>query len=265
MSAPALEIPQYGPWSARALRDRVRAESRKTFSTAAWWALLLPAALCSLAIGAISAKDGRLAHSQAIALGSFGVIFAALFGVVCATAEYRHHTVTTSYLGAANRPTLTVAKLVFAALVGGGYALVCAALSILGMVLRGRHVAAELPSVLLVTAGAVLVLALWAVLGVGFGTWVGNQVFGVLVILLYLLLVEPILAVLAKLADLHSYITYLPSGSSLAALDGLTGGEQFGGRFGIASPWWLMLLVFAGYTAVITLVGTGAAQRRDIT
>jgi len=267
MSAPTLDpVVQRSTWSGRELRGLVAAEVRKTWSTSAWWALLVPAALLSLAVTWIVARDGQLAHAQAMALASFAVTFTALFGAVSASAEYRHHTITTSYLGAADRPKLLVAKLILAGMVGAGYAVVCAGFGIVGMLFGDTHPGGELSQVLQVSAGAVPVLALWAMLGVGLGTLLRNQVLAVLAVVWYLMLAEPIIGVLAGLAGLQRFAIYLPSGSAAAAIEGLSGGQQFGGGFGVAAhPWWLMLLFFLGYTALVSVAGAAAAQRRDIT
>jgi hypothetical protein len=231
-------------------------EFRKTLSTSAWWALLIPVALLSLVQGWVAIPALSLYFSL-----NFALLFAILFGVVCASAEYRHRTITTSYLVVANRPKLMVAKMVLAATVGAGYALVTTTMTISGQLVSGFPLGADLPSMLQAGAGAMAVLALGATLGVGFGSLIGKQLFAVLASLLFLMIVEP---TVGWLIDRPSVTTYLPGASADAALGGLTGGAQFGGGFGVAQPWWLMLLVFAGWAAVVGLAGTVAAQRRDI-
>jgi ABC-type transport system involved in multi-copper enzyme maturation permease subunit len=239
------------------LRGLVVSEVRKTLSTKAWWALLIPAALFSVVEGYFDFPASSVYISV-----SFTTLFAVLFGVVCASGEYRHRTIATSYL-VARRPQLTVAKMVLAALVGAGYALVATAMAIAGQLISGFPLGDELPSMLTAGAGATLVLALWAMLGVGLGTLIKNRLLAVLATLLYLI-VEPTVVWLVGLTGRDSLTMYLPGQASDAALGGLTGGAQFGGGFGVAQPWWLMLLVFAGWAAVVGLAGTVAAQRRDI-
>ncbi len=107
------------------------------------------------------------------------------------------------------------------------------------------------------------VFALGAMLGVGLATLIGKQLFAVLTVLLYLI-VEPIAVWLVALTDWVGLTTYLPVQAAGTALGGLTGGAQFGGGFGVAQPWWLMLLVFIGWAAVVGLAGTVVAQRRDV-
>jgi ABC-2 type transport system permease protein len=253
MSALTLRTAQRGSWS-----GLVVSEFRKTLSTSAWWALLIPVALFSVPDGYFYAPAASLYDALNIAL-----IFAMLFGVLCVSAEYRHRTIATSYLIVANRPKLMMAKMVLAAAVGAGFALVATVMTIAGQLLSGFPLGADLPSMLQAGAGAMAVLALGAMLGVGLGSLIGKQLFAVLTLLLYLI-VEPIAAWLVGLAGWAGLTPYLSIQAAGTTLGGLTGGAQFGGGFGVAQPWWLMLLVFAGWAAVVGLAGTVAAQRRDI-
>jgi ABC-type transport system involved in multi-copper enzyme maturation permease subunit len=271
MSAPSLDTvprtarPARSAWSAGEIRDLVTSERRKTLSTSTWWALLLPAALLALTYAWVNAKDEFLAMSETEAL-DIGILFALLFGVVCASGEYRHNTIVTSYLNAARRAKLGVAKMIFAALVGVVYGLVSAAAGVGGLLLSHTAFDGEVPWLLAVSAGGTLLFALWAVLGVGVGLLLRRQSFGVLAVLLYCLILEPILVYLGSLTEVTDRITdYLPGVAVRYVLKGLTGGEQFGGGFGVAQSWWLMLLLVAAYAAVAMLLGTAAARRRDLT
>ena len=249
-----------------------RAELRKALSTWAWWALLLAAALLSALVAFIPAKLAGLAFTPsttlATAVGSFGAKFAVLYGVVAATAEVQHRTITTSYLTAPGRPQLMVAKVAVAALVGAGYGLVCSVVGLLGMLFGGGAAAVgdELGTVLEVVVAAVVVFALWAALGVGVGTLINNQLTAVLGVLVYLLPVEWIVVNLIDLQGPGRVDGYTPGGSASGVLTGLADVSPFGGSLGTSGlPWWLALMIFFGYTAVAVLAGAAAAQRRDVT
>jgi ABC-2 type transport system permease protein len=262
-----------GAWSAPALLGLLVAEFRKMLSTAVWWALLLPAGLIALLVTWVTAAAAGLAFTpslaQALALGSFASKFAVVLGLVCATSESRHRTLTTSYLTAPGRPQLLLAKIVVAALFGVACALFSSVCGLLGMLIGGGGGAVsgtESGSVLGVSAVSVLVFALWAALGVGLGTLINNQLAAIVGVLVYLLLVEQIISGLASLSNLGRIDDYLPGGSASASLTGLAGSEPFGGSFGgLELSWWLALLIFFGYAAVAVLAGAAVAQRRDVT
>jgi ABC-2 type transport system permease protein len=263
MSAAVLDKAQHSTWSAAEMRGLVVSEFRKTLATSAWWALLIPGVLLAVGVLALRARDEYVAFSVASA-SAWASLFAVLFGAVCASAEYRHNTIATSYLSAANRPKLVAAKMTCAAVVGAIYGVVCAAAAVAAVPLTGTAYGNEWPWILAVSAGAAVVFALWAVLGVGLGTLLRSQVGTVVCALLYVLLIEPIIGTVFSISGWDRVSDYLPDRSATLSLHGLTGGEQFGGQFGVATPWWLMLLVAAGYAAVFIVAGIAAAQRRDI-
>jgi ABC-type transport system involved in multi-copper enzyme maturation permease subunit len=258
-------------WSGRVLLGLVVAEFRKAMSTSAWWALLVSAALITLLVTLVNAEFAGLAFlpslAQAIALGSFAAKFAVVFGLVCATAEHRHRTIATTYLTAPGRGQVLVAKVVIAAGAGAGYGLVCAVFGVVGILIgTGGVGGSELSGVLVASAAALLVFALWAVLGVGVGTLISNQLAAIISVLLYLLLVEQIVVGLAAVSGLGRIDDYLPGGSASATLTGLAEASPFTGTVsGLTLSWWLSLLIFVGYTALAVLAGMSAAQRRDIT
>lgn len=269
-SVPAARAAERGPWSMPVLLGLVRAETRKTLSTSSWWALLIPAGLLGMLVTLIMAAGSGLGFSpsfaQLIGLDFFSAKFAVLFGAVCATAEYRHRTITTSFLTAAGRAQLVLAKTVVAAVVGAGYGVVCAACGLLGMVLGGGDLSGGTGSALRLSAMAVLLFALWAVLGVGVGMLISNQLAAIVLVLVYLMLAEKMLVNLVALGDFGHIDDYVPGGAATATLnqladDGLLGG----GLTASSSPWWATLLVFAGYAVLAVLAGTAVAQRRDVT
>jgi ABC-type transport system involved in multi-copper enzyme maturation permease subunit len=271
MSAPGAVSAQRMSWSMPVLWALIKAEVRKTLSTSAWWALLVPAALLCALVGLVTSAAGGLTFtpslSQAIALGSFGAKFAVVFGVVCASAEFRHRTITTSYLTASGRAQLLLAKVVVSSAAGVVYAVVCSILGLLGMILGGGDFSGDdLGTTFEVSAIAIVIFALWAIIGVGLGALISNQLSAIIGVLVYLLLVEQLVSAFASLSDLGRIDDYLPGGAAAATLNGLAGDGVFGAAFGGSElPWWLTLLIFLGYALVTLLVGAAVAQSRDIT
>lgn len=246
----------------------VNAEARKTSSTAAWWALLIPAVLLCLLVTAISESSAAVAVSKALV---FVAPFAAVFGVVCAAAEFSHRTITTSYLTAPGRAQLVLAKVALAAGVGAGYALVCVPFGLLGIVLGGNEMGSgAFSTVLGLTLVGMVVYALWAVVGVGIGMLIGNQIAAVLTVVLYLTLVELIVELMAIwVFSLENIREFLPKGSADQTLAGFAGDVSIDRLLEAptldVTPWWVTLLVFSGYAAVAVLGGIAGAQHRDIT
>jgi ABC-2 type transport system permease protein len=257
-------------WSVPVLLALVVSEYRKTLSTAAWWALLIPAALICGLVGLISAEAGGLAFTVSTTLAlvlPYGGTFAAIFGVVCSSAEFRHRTATTSYLAAAGRPQLLVAKAALAAAVGAGYAVVCSVIGTLGMLLGGSSFTDDFGDTVEVVVVAALLFALWAVLGVGLGALLANQLAAIVGLLVYLLLVEPLINRFSSLSNLGPIKDFLPAGASSSALTVLASnpGSGLDDLFGSTLPWWVSFMIFLGYVLVVYAAGTAVAQTRDVT
>jgi ABC-type transport system involved in multi-copper enzyme maturation permease subunit len=249
----------------------LRSELRKTYSTAAWWALLIPAAVLSLLVNLATAQGNGLAFTpalgMALALGSFSSKLAVVYGVICASAEFRHRTITTSFLTAPGRPLLIVAKAVVAGLVGAVYGAVSAIAGLLGAMFAGGLSGGVPENLLAVCAVAVVTFALWGILGVGVATLLSSQLAAIVAVLVYLLLVEQVVSGLVSLSGLGQIESYMPGGAASTALtelanEGTLAGTLLGGG---NVPWWLALMIFAGYAAVAVLAGAAVTQRRDIT
>jgi hypothetical protein len=263
MSAPVVERAERGTGAASEMRGLVVAEFRKTLAGSVWWMLLIPGILMAVILLLSEVRKENVALSLASAL-AWSSMWALLFGVVSASAEYRHNTIPTSYLIAANRPKLIVAKSICAAVVGATHGLICAAGAAAAVPISGTGYGNEGPAILPVSGGAAVAYALWAVLGVGVGTLLRNQVLAVIAAPLYLVMIEPIVRVGLAGAGLSRLSQYLPDRSATLLIYGLTGGPRLGGQVGVTTPWWLSLLVASGYAAMFIAAGIAVAQRRDI-
>ncbi|MBV9313690.1 MAG: hypothetical protein JO100_08005 [Pseudonocardia sp.] len=263
--------PGGGAWSGTTLLALLRAETRKTLSTRTWWALLIPAAVLSLLVNLAVSEGGGLTVTPALgmsyALGWFSAKLAVTYGVICASGEFRHQTITTSYLTAPGRMQLVVAKMLVAGAVGVAYAVASALLGLIGTLLGGGVAEGQFGPLLTVCAAAALTFALWAMLGVGVGVLVCNQMAAVVGVLFYLWPAEQAIAGVASLSGLGDIDEYLPGEAATRTLTAIAGENALDVRpFSTgALPWSLTLLIFAGYTAVVVLAGATVAQHRDIT
>lgn len=180
------------------------------------------------------------AKRDAITVAPVFILFV-VFGVVGATGEYRHRTVAPAVLIAPDRLRLLAARALAYAVTAAGVALVMQLVSFaIGIPLmagnEGEALAfADYAGLL---GGGLLSAALGGMLGVGFGALVGNQVAGVISVLVYLFVVDSLIGV-AK-ADLIPYSL----GTAAPALGGLNVDEAFGflGSLAVLTAWALLFM-----------------------
>lgn len=277
----------------------VNSEFRKIFSTNVWWALLIPVAVLTFGAGWLGASAGGLSALQVqvgepLPMGlltvsvstNLSAVLAALFGTMAITSEHRHKTITTTYLTGTPRGAVVGSKLVAYAVVGLVYGLVNMICASLGSLLGSGVAGLGNPGDWFALVGAgLLTIVLWTLLGVGLGGLVTSSVGSIIVLLVYKFVFEKTVMTLLAGSDFSGASLYLPG----AAGDGIVGnlavpafvtaltGTDTGGIAQVASelahtiaggsygsPWWLSLLTFAGYTAVIVLAGWLVSRQRDI-
>jgi hypothetical protein len=173
--------------------------------------------LASVLLQALAGDPTSLEDKRSVISGAGVVsILLLVFGVVGATGEHRHGTITPALLIAPDRVRYTAAKLIAyglaAALIAIGVQILAV---VLGLALLGGRPGPSLGSgdVLAVSAGSVVSCVLAAALGVGIGALVRNQVAAVVGSLIYLFILEPVLQ--GVLADVYAY-TIGGSSSALA-------------------------------------------------
>ena len=265
-----------GSTGAELMRPLVVAEVRKTVSTRLGWALLVgaavTAAMLSLVAGAIARVADPGASSGAASTLTLAntitvcSVFALVNGIVAVTGEFRHATITTSYLTAPSRDRVLGAKAVVAAAAGATYGLAVVLAGLPAAFLGHGTEAVPNPGRLVaVCAVGIVVCAVWGAFGVAIGAIVGNQLLALLGALGYFLLVETLLAAAFNAARAPALAHYLPGDVGGAALARLA--EDRVTAFGPPGlpPWWLALLVFFGYVAAALWIGVVIARRRDIT
>jgi ABC-2 type transport system permease protein len=250
----------------------VRAEWTKLFSTRVWIGLLAGA---SVMAGGFAALLTGLAGQEggpppvgspdyealALAVASNAAVFALILGIIGMTQEFRHRTATPTFLTTPKRGRVVVAKLVAYALAAVPFALVALAVTVAVVVVyAGARGAA--PSLtgenaeVLLSAG--LAIVVYAVIGVGLGALLRNQVGAIVGALVYLYVVEPLLSAFSATAAVYKW---LPGG----ALEAMT--TTFRGPQAIAPDLlerWQGGLLLLGYGLVAALVGTLLSVRRDV-
>ena len=268
--------------------NAVKAEFRKIFSTKMWWALLIPAAVIAFVLDLAGAilEGSRQTNSgvtvPATLLGldvsfTFTAIFAAIFGAMAISGEFRHRVIGTTYLTSRSRSTVLGAKLVAYAGMGLLYGVVTLLSATLGALAGdGSNALPSGATWPLVSLVEIVVIVLWTLLGVGFGGLIGNQIAAVVVLLAYTLVGETVIGLLLDALKVTSAAFYLPARAASDmvtrfAIDQLvsqgqplTTLQQDLGAVGVPS-WWISGLVFVAYTAVFAGLGWAINQRRDIT
>jgi ABC-type transport system involved in multi-copper enzyme maturation permease subunit len=195
-----------------------------------------------------------------VGAGFQGYLFALLLGTLIVTTEFRHKTVTTSFLVTPIRPLLIAAKLLTSAVLGALLAVVMLVATVLGggltLAARGGSFSDMVHQIPAVAPGMILVFALFAILGVGVGSVLTNQVAAIIVVLGWFIILEGILVALV-----HGAERWVPTGAATAAAN-LTRGR--GADFGLFN-WWQGALLMLFYGVFFATLGSLILNRRDIT
>jgi hypothetical protein len=185
----------------------IRGELAKLLSTRLWlWLLLATMALTALFASlniAFNDDPDTLAPPLATAAGQrllFGTsaggaqTLIAVLAAIGITGEYRHRTATTTFLATPHRSRVLLAKLVTYTAIGAAYAAACIAVvtAIAWPWLKARGIDPTLTGngVPATLAGVVAAVALFALLGVGLGALLRDQVAAVVGLLVYLFVAE---------------------------------------------------------------------------
>jgi hypothetical protein len=230
----------------------VAAELLKFRTTRAWIGFLLTlAALTGLgAAGTVGSSNdlqlGTIELSRDIVSSAlFATLVVFVLGILSVTSEWRHGTVTRTFLVTPRRGRVLVAKELWIVLLGLVLALIALVVTFAVALpwLAFRDASFEMDSSVAGLGGRVLVATiLWGALGVGVGALVQNQTVALVGAVIWVLLVEALIGVLFGLVDLEGVADFLP-GRALAAFDG-TGDEDAlstwaGGAVGLA---WVVAL-----------------------
>jgi len=178
-----------------------------------------------------------------------------LLGILAMGGEFRHQTITQTFLTTPNRGRVVAAKLAAGVLVGLAFAavitVVVLAVGLPWLAAKGVPIQLTGPLAQKV-AGVLAAAALSGLLGVAVATLVRNQVAAVVGVLLWFLLVEGVLPLVLRAPTLPRW---LPGGATAAL-------TEPGGRY---LSMWAGGLLLAGYALVLAAIGSRLTLRRDVT
>ena len=246
----------------------VRAEWTKLFTTKVWIGLLLGACLlvggfAALLTGFAGNADSGIPpvgtegfEEIALAQATNATVLALILGIIGMTQEYRHRTATPTFLAEPRRWRVVVAKIIAYALAAVPFALVALAVNVLVVsVYAGARGAA--PSLtghnLEVLFSSGLALVIYALIGVGIGALLRNQVGAIVGGLVYLFVVEPVIRSIPATSGAYKW---MPGG----ALEAMTATFQGPDLLGA----WEGGLLLVGYGLLAAFLGTVLAVRRDV-
>jgi ABC-2 type transport system permease protein len=246
----------------------IRAEWTKLFTTRVWLGLLLGA--CVMVGGFAALLTGFAGNDEsglppvgtpqfeqvALAQATNATVLFLILGIIGMTQEYRHRTATPTFLAEPRRWRVVVAKLIAYAAIAVPFALVLLAVNLLvvGIYAGARGAAPSLTDdnvEVLATSG--LALVIYALIGVGIGALLRNQVGAIVGGLVYLFVVEPVIASIPATSGAYKW---MPGG----ALEAMTATFQGTDLLGA----WQGGLLLVGYGLVAALLGTLLAVRRDV-
>lgn len=198
---------------------------------------------------------------------STAVDLALVLGVIMITGEYRHKTVTPTFLAEPQRGRVATAKLTVAAGAGVVIAVIAGVVGLLfgfGVVGGGYgNVGRMLTEYRHIWPGVAAASVLFAVYGVGLGALLKNQAVAIVVGLGFSAIVEPIVVAAAP-----SVGRWLPS-SAARALESVTANPQvrgaLGGGLSHLVTWWEGALVLLAYGVVLAAAGSRTTLRADVT
>jgi ABC-2 type transport system permease protein len=257
----------------------VHAELRKFFTTRLWWGMAIGVFLLGAGFAALTAflgangppqpgepaptlADPALVRSVYTGGLNVGYLLTLAIGIMTIGAEYRHKTVTSTFLAVPRRTRVMLAKIIALLGIGALYG----AISLVGSVGVGATIIAAKgfspfpdSSILRTLALSLLVLGLWALIGLGAGILIPNQVASLLITIGIAFIVDPIVSLIFSFQSWGEGIApYFPSRATSAITAGATQGNAQ------ELAWWAGALVLAAYAAVMAGIGSWLTVRRDI-
>ncbi len=272
------------------LVNATRSELAKQFTTSMWWvlAIVLVAYVGSTAAG-LAAAFGASATGVLPGSGSdipalpeaaippllyslttaVGYVFPLLIGVLIVTGEFRHMTLTPTFLATPRRGIALGGKVVAGIGMGVLYALIALATTVgasAGILAAfGSATLLDEADTWAMLGRIVLSFVLWTLIGIGIGTLVRNQVAAIVGVIAFTQFVEPIVRLVGGIVDGVSGITRFLPGAASDALVGASIYTSLAPTGDAGLDWWAGGLVLLAYAGVLLVLGFVFSWRRDVT
>ena len=197
----------------------------------------------------------------------FGLLFVLLFGILVVTNEFFHQTATSTFPVTPKRTMVIAGKLSITVLAAVGLCVATMLVSIIAGVIdlriEGAGTSFGEPAVMRALALNLLAYAIWAVVGIGFGTLIRNQLAAVIVALALYLVASQVAIGIIQIVSLLTHAQWVQKLAvivpSIASQAMISGGDIPGNP-----PQWLGAVVLIGYGVVAGTIGTLLTRSRDV-
>ena len=242
----------------------IRSEFRKLSTVRSPWLLLAAGPLLVVAGVTGLVQSGGNVHDpsvqgKALAHVALAALFTLVFGIFAVAGEYRHGTITDTFLSTPARGRVVTAKLAVYALAGAVAGLVSGVVAVLVTAawwsVKGGSFSFAAAGSWRTLAGGVAVNVAFAAIGVGVGALVRNLAVAIAAALAWIALVEGIAGQLVG-TGLARWLLFSAS-EALGRAD-MTGTAGF-------LPQWGGGLVLAGYAIAFATAAMVTTLRRDVT
>jgi len=276
----------------------IRSELRKVFSTRLWWGMglgmALVAALIAMGFAALlgnanmdngdnggqgnpfaklTVGTAQLIYNAGI-VQQMSLLFPLALGVMLITGEYRHKTISATFLSTPNRWVVMISKMIAVAITGALYAVVHAAASIAGAVpiikfVKHQPTLLGEPKVWESLGIGILVFAIWMLIGFGVGMLIRNQIAAVLIAVGFAFIIQTALSIIFTVKHWYSAMKWIPGQltSNMLITSDPTAGQSVdpAAQAQYFDHWWQAGLVLVLYAAVLAISGAFLTTRRDVT
>ncbi|MGG5260879.1 ABC transporter permease [Phycicoccus avicenniae] len=258
----------------------IRSEFRKFFTTRLWWGMAIAifvggaafATLFGFLLTSDTANQPGAPTGDAVQVASsvytgglsIGYLLLLTIGVLQIGSEYRHKTISGTFLATPRRLRAMLAKVVALLGIGAMYGIISLLGSVsVGALVLGLRDRDAFPSGTIVRtlALSLLVLGLWALIGLGIGILIPNQVAALLIGVGVAWIVEPILGFAMNFWEFgrEHVAQFLPSSATNAIVNAVSNSPDE-----VRLEWWGGALVLMAYAAVLSGIGIWRTTRADI-